>query len=61
LRVDSADGNTRRGKMVRPDFIQAITEHWMSKDVVRQGVRPDLWEDGRRLLGDFSLEHEMLS
>lgn len=58
LRIDSADGNTRRGKIVRPDFIQAITEHWMSKDVVRQGVRPDLWEDGRRLPARGDSPHE---
>jgi hypothetical protein len=48
LRIDSTDGNTRRGQIVRPDFIHSITKHWMSKDVVKQGVRPDLWEDGVR-------------
>jgi len=50
LRIDSDDGNVRRGKIVRPDFIQGITEHWMSKEVVRQGVRPDLWQEGERIL-----------
>lgn len=51
LRIDSAGGNTQRGKIVRPDFIQGITEHWMSKDVVKQGVRPDLWDGATRLQG----------
>lgn len=31
--------------VVRPDFIQGIEQHWMSSDVVRNGVRPDLFCD----------------
>ena len=47
LRIDGPDGNVRRGKIVRPDFIQTIEEgeHWLRAEVVRNGVRPDLWID----------------
>lgn len=48
LRIDG-DGatNAARGKIVRADFIQGCEDgHWMSKELVRNGVRPDLWEEG---------------
>ena len=32
-----------RGKIVRSDFIQGITDHWQASDIVKNGVRPDLW------------------
>lgn len=46
LRIDDEGGNVRRGKIVRPDFIQGCGEgHWLSKEPVKNGVRPDLWLD----------------
>lgn len=48
LRIDEPDEgvarNARRGKIVRPDFIQGITEHWINAEVVKNVVRADLWE-----------------
>ena len=35
--------NVRRGKIVRPDFVQGIAEHWINAEVVKNTVRPDLW------------------
>jgi len=37
--------NVLRGKIVRPDFIQGIEDHWQSSDLVKNGVRPDLWSE----------------
>ena len=46
LRIDDEGGNVHRGKIVRPDFIQGCGEgHWLSKEPVKNGVRPDLWLD----------------
>ena len=39
----SASNNVLRGKIVRPDFIQGIEEHWQRQELVKQGMRPDLW------------------
>ena len=41
-----APTNALRGKIVRPDFIQGIEEHWMGMEIVRNDVRPDLWCEG---------------
>ncbi|EOD26859.1 hypothetical protein EMIHUDRAFT_430115 [Emiliania huxleyi CCMP1516] len=38
-----APRNELRGKIVRSDFIQGITDHWQASDIVKNGVRPDLW------------------
>jgi atypical dual specificity phosphatase len=47
LRVDEVEGaggsggglhNSFRGKLVRPDFIQGIKEHWQSRTVERNGL-----------------------
>ena len=36
LRVDGDDGMLlHRAKLVRPDFVQNITDHWMSSTLVR--------------------------
>lgn len=35
LRVDNGDYFDRRCKLVRPDFIQGIEEHWSKKELVR--------------------------
>jgi len=43
LRIDGATENRLRGKLVRPDFIQGIGDHWASGGFARNGVRPDLW------------------
>jgi len=58
LRIDAADGreadggeadgrrvgtNVRRGKIVRADFVQGITEHWINAEIVKNVVRADLW------------------
>ena len=58
LRIDAADGreadggeadgrrvgtNVRRGKIVRADFVQGITEHWINAEIVKNVVRVDLW------------------
>ena len=51
LRIDSGEEmadagvNVLRGKIVRPDFIQGMEEHWASGEIVKNGVRPDLWMD----------------
>ena len=40
LRIDDPRTglNVARGKIVRPDFIQGITEHWQSKKLERNGL-----------------------
>jgi atypical dual specificity phosphatase len=43
--ADAAPVNLRRGKIVRPDFIQGCAEHWTKGGLVRNGVRPDLWAE----------------
>ena len=49
LRIDGAaeEGgatNVHRGKIVRPDFIQGCADgHWLGKEPIKNGVRPDLW------------------
>jgi len=51
LRIDAAETeagatNTRRGKVVRPDFIQGCADgHWLGKEPVRNVMRADLWVD----------------
>lgn len=51
LRIDKGDGdgdeNARRGKIVRPDFIQGMNEgeHWQQGEFVKNVIRPDLWVD----------------
>ena len=35
LRVHDGDCLADRSKLVRADFIQGITEHWMSRELVR--------------------------
>jgi len=41
LRIDEPGGgphNLRRGKIVRPDFMQNITTHWISHAFVKNGI-----------------------
>ena len=38
LRVDDGDWLSRRCKVVRPDFIQGIEEHWMTRTLVKNQV-----------------------
>jgi len=48
LRIDddsTGQRNVARGKIVRPDFIQGIEEHWINHEIVRNTVRPDLWAE----------------
>ncbi len=47
LRIDDEASrvNLRRAKLVRPDFIQGIGAHWSTAEVVKNGIRPDLWAD----------------
>ena len=44
---EQAATNVTRGKIVRPDFIQAMQEgeHWQKGEIVKNQVRPDLWVD----------------
>jgi len=37
--------NALRGKLVRPDFIQGIEDHWMGRSIELNGLRPDLWQE----------------
>ena len=39
LRVDEGQWLDRRCKIVRPDFIQGISQHWMTKVLVKNQVR----------------------
>ena len=48
LRIDddsTGRRNVARGKIVRPDFIQGIEEHWINQEMVRNTVRPDMWAE----------------
>ena len=38
LRIDSDERLLERGKIVRPDFVQAIETHWMAKALVKNGI-----------------------
>jgi len=39
LRVDEGQWLNRRCKIVRPDFIQGISQHWMTKGLVKNQVK----------------------
>ena len=51
LRIDALtdEGGTTncvRGKIVRPDFIQGCGDgHWLSKEPIKNGIRPELWDE----------------
>ena len=47
LRVETEDGQwlVQRGKLVRPDFVQGITEHWTKQSMVKNEVRHSGSED----------------
>ena len=46
LRIEGDGKCIQRGKIVRPDFVQHIDDrgHWINAQVVKNGVRPDLWD-----------------
>jgi len=39
LRIDKGDWNDARGKIVRPDFIQGIEDHWQSQTLEKNQVK----------------------
>eukprot|EP01126_Amoeba_proteus_P035034 TRINITY_DN3521_c0_g1_i3.p1 TRINITY_DN3521_c0_g1~~TRINITY_DN3521_c0_g1_i3.p1 ORF type:complete len:242 (+),score=40.87 TRINITY_DN3521_c0_g1_i3:97-822(+) len=41
VRIDNGLWSEERGKIVRPDFIQNIEDHWMKSDLVKNEVRYD--------------------
>lgn len=43
VRIDRGQWHESRGKIVRPDFIQNIEEHWMKSKLVPNEVRMDLY------------------
>lgn len=43
VRIDNGQWHESRGKIVRPDFIQNIEDHWMKSELVKNEVRMDLY------------------
>ncbi len=39
VRVDGPGGLVSRAKVVRPDFIQGITKHWMTQVMTRNKLK----------------------
>jgi len=39
LRIDKGDWNDTRGKIVRPDFVQGIEDHWQSQTLEKNQVK----------------------
>ena len=46
LKCEEGGGVVRRCKLVRPDFVQGITTHWMTHIPVKQGINRDMGYDG---------------